>query len=131
MAYNNKPTKSRIPMRNASPARSRSVGKKRKISLRIKTGDEVLIRESKSDFPLERKNFLIMAAAAVLIVVGFMLMLGGSSIETEFNPDIFSTRRIVIGPTVAFLGFLLMGAAVIYMPRKRQQKVEADKNVES
>jgi hypothetical protein len=43
---------------------------------------------------------------------------GGSSIEGGFNPDIFSTRRIVVGPTVSFLGFLLMAFAIIYRPKK-------------
>lgn len=71
-------------------------------------------------FPLERTNFIIMIVSAVAIVLGFILMLGGSSTETEFNPDIFSTRRIVIGPTIAFLGFVAMGIGVIYLPRRRK-----------
>lgn len=55
----------------------------------------------------------------LLIVVGFLLMTGsGSSPEAGFNPDIFSTRRIVVGPTIAFLGFLLMAFAIIWQPRK-------------
>ena len=38
------------------------------------------------------------AVCAGLILIGFLLMLGGgSSVEGGFNPDIFSTRRIVIG----------------------------------
>ena len=64
-------------------------------------------------------NFILMAACAALIVIGFILMSGGgSSIEGGFNPDIFSTRRIVVGPTVSFLGFLLMAFAIIYRPKK-------------
>ena len=34
-----------------------------------------------------------------------------------FNPDVFSTRRIVVGPTLAFLGFLSMAFAIIWTPR--------------
>lgn len=67
-------------------------------------------------FPLTKKNFLIMAIAGVMIVAGFLLMLGGSSEPGEFNPDIFSTRRIVVGPTIAFLGFILMGVGIILRP---------------
>ena len=37
---------------------------------------------------------------------------GGSTIEEGFNPDIFSFRRIVVGPFIAFLGFLLMAFAI-------------------
>lgn len=58
-----------------------------------------------------------MAIAAAAILIGFLLMLGGSTTAQQFNPDIFSTRRIVIGPTIAFLGFVFMGFAIIYRPK--------------
>lgn len=67
--------------------------------------------------PLSRNNFVLMAVAGVMIVAGFLLMLGGSSTEQAFNPDIFSTRRIVVGPAIAFIGFILMAVAVWVKPR--------------
>jgi hypothetical protein len=70
--------------------------------------------------PFTRKNIYLMAGCVALIVIGFLLMLGGgSSVEQGFNPDIFSARRIVVGPTITFLGFLLMAFAIIYQPKKR------------
>ena len=60
-----------------------------------------------------------MAVAGVMIVGGFLLMLGGSSTTEAFNPDIFSTRRIVVGPAICFLGFLAMAIAVCLKPRKK------------
>mgnify|MGYP003505648251 CR=1 FL=1 len=72
---------------------------------------------SKFSFPLSKKNFLLMAIAGVLIILGFILMTGDSSTTEAFNPDIFSTRRIVIGPTIAFIA---MGVAIIYRPRKNK-----------
>ena len=77
-----------------------------------------LDRESGREFPLVKLNFILMAVAILVIVVGFLLMLGSPSTATEFNPDIFSTRRIVVGPTVAFLGFIFMGVAIMW-PVKR------------
>lgn len=68
--------------------------------------------------PLAKINFILMAIAGIMIVVGFLLMLGSSSTPEEFNPDIFSTRRIIIGPTIAFLGFLFMGFGIIYRSKK-------------
>ncbi|MDE5851100.1 MAG: DUF3098 domain-containing protein [Muribaculaceae bacterium] len=60
-----------------------------------------------------------MACCLALIVIGFLLMAGpGSSVEGGFNPDIFSTRRIVVGPAVTFLGFLLMAFAILITPKK-------------
>lgn len=73
---------------------------------------------SPSGMPLERGNFIAMAIAGALIVLGFILMLGGSSTVEQFNPDIFSVRRIVIGPAIAFIGFLAMGAAIIIDPKR-------------
>ena len=68
--------------------------------------------------PLQRANFIAMAIAGAMIVVGFLLMLGGSTTVDEFNPDIFSTRRIVVGPLIAFLGFVAMAAAIIIDPKR-------------
>lgn len=74
--------------------------------------------ESESQMPLLKKNFILMAIAGVLIVLGFCLMVGGSTDWDAFNPDIFSTRRIVVGPALAFIGFLFMGFAIMYSPKK-------------
>lgn len=60
-----------------------------------------------------------MAGAGAAIVIGFLLMLGPSTTAAGFEPDIFSTRRIVVGPGLAFLGFLFMAFAIIYRPRKK------------
>lgn len=70
--------------------------------------------------PFEKINYYLMGGCALLIIAGFLLMLGGgSTVEGGFNPDIFSTRRIVVGPGIAFLGFLLMAFAMIYQPKKK------------
>ena len=53
----------------------------------------------KERLPLTRLNFILMGAAILVIVVGFLLMTGEPSGADTFNPDIFSTRRIVVGPT--------------------------------
>lgn len=73
--------------------------------------------------PFTRLNYLLIAGCCLLIIVGFLLMLGGgSSVEGGFNPDIFSTRRIIIGPALAFLGFLLMAFAILADPEKSKKK---------
>lgn len=82
-----------------------------------KPGDIKKVEENQR--PFGRRNYIAMAVCLALIVVGFILMAGpGSSVEDGFNPDIFSTRRIVIGPAVTFLGFLLMAFAILITPKK-------------
>ena len=80
-------------------------------------GDIKKVEESQRAFG--RNNYIAMACCLALIVIGFILMSGsGSSVEQGFNPDIFSTRRIVIGPAVTFLGFLLMAFAILVKPSR-------------
>lgn len=68
--------------------------------------------------PFGRTNYIAMAVCLALIVIGFILMAGpGSSVEGGFNPDIFSTRRIVIGPAITFIGFLCMVFAILIKPK--------------
>ena len=46
-------------------------------------------------------------------VVGFLLMLGPDTTPEAYNPDIFSFRRIVLAPGIAFAGFVFMVYAIM------------------
>lgn len=71
--------------------------------------------------PFVKKNFLFMGISLLMIVAGFLLMTGSANGEgAGFNPDIFSTRRIVIGPAIAFLGFVAMAFAILYTPKNNK-----------
>ncbi|MDE5713566.1 MAG: DUF3098 domain-containing protein [Muribaculaceae bacterium] len=68
--------------------------------------------------PFSKVNYYMMGVCLAMIIVGFMLISGGgSTVENGFNPEIFSTRRIVVGPAISFLGFVLMAFAIIYKPK--------------
>ena len=41
-----------------------------------------------SNFPLTRINFVLMAICGAMIVIGFLLMLGGSNQLDQFNADL-------------------------------------------
>lgn len=74
----------------------------------------------KKNFAFDKMNYIICAISVLLIVFGFILMTGpASSVETGFEPDIFSTRRIVVAPMICFGGFLLMIVGILY-PRKKE-----------
>ena len=78
---------------------------------------------SASQQPFSKWNFFMIGCCGLLIIIGFLLMLGGgSSAENGFNPDIFSTRRIVVGPSLAFPGFLLMAFAIFIDPTKLKSR---------
>ena len=64
-----------------------------------------------------------------VVIIGFLLMSGAGSTETQFNPEIFSTRRIKVAPIVSFIGFIFMIYAVIRRPRKEESSLkESDNN---
>ena len=81
-----------------------------------------LERQPEGERALTKFNYTMMAAAGIVIVAGFLLMLGGGSTETEFNPEIFSWRRIAFGPGVAFIGFILMGVAIMCNNKRNTDK---------
>ena len=70
-------------------------------------------------FNLPKLNAILIAISLVIVVVGFALMVGAPSGATEYNPDIFSVRRITVGPMIALFGFLTMIVAILYKPRKK------------
>jgi len=55
----------------------------------------------------------ILSIAVVLIVVGYLLMAGPGSTDQQFNPGIFSTRRIVVAPALCLAGYLLIIVGII------------------
>ena len=70
--------------------------------------------------PFSKVNYWMMAGCVALIIIGFALMSGGGSPDgVTFNPDVFSTRRLVVGPAFAFFGFLLMAFAIMYKPKNK------------
>lgn len=82
-----------------------------------------LDRIKEDERPFTRINYYMMGGCLALIVLGFILMSGGgSTVENGFNPEIFSTRRIVVGPTISFLGFLLMAFAILWTPKGKHMK---------
>ena len=73
-------------------------------------------------FPLKKVNAIIMAVSAVLIVLGFILISGGAPKGDEFNPEVFSAIRIVVGPTVALLGFIGIGVGIMWSGTKEKEE---------
>lgn len=80
---------------------------------------KILKKVSPAERPFSKINFWMMGGCVCLIIVGFLLMSGGGSDDATFNPEVFSTRRIVVGPLLSFLGFLLMAFAIMWKPNKK------------
>lgn len=67
---------------------------------------------------LPKINLILIAVSFVIIVIGFCLMVGAPSGEEAYNPDIFSVRRITVGPMIALFGFVSMIFAILFRGKK-------------
>ena len=73
----------------------------------------------KEKFALGKNNFVLIAIGIIIIIVGLLLMTGPSSTETTFEPDIFSTRRVVVAPLICFVGFVFMIFAILFKSKDK------------
>ena len=67
---------------------------------------------------LPKLNLILIAVSVLIIIVGFALMAGEPSGEV-YNPDIFSFRRITVGPMIALFGFVFMLFAILFRGKKK------------
>lgn len=71
----------------------------------------------KKNFAFDKTNYILLAISMVIVVIGFLLMVGPNSSDTVFEPDIFSARRIKVAPIVCLVGFVSMIYAVVRKPK--------------
>jgi uncharacterized membrane protein len=74
--------------------------------------------ENNKQLRLGKINLVLIAVGFAIIVLGFVLMTG-STTGVDFNPDIFSTRRITVGPMVSFFGFIFIIFAILFKPKAK------------
>ena len=74
--------------------------------------------KGKLNFALGRENYKLLAIGFAVIVIGFLLMLGGKSESPDkFSDDIFSFRRITLAPIVVLAGFVFEIWAIMKKPK--------------
>lgn len=69
---------------------------------------------------MNKINYILIAVAVAVIIIGFVLMTGSPSTATEYNPDIFSFRRITLAPIVCLIGFILVIVGIMYKPKEKE-----------
>lgn len=78
--------------------------------------------QNKKVFAFDRMNFILLAIGMAVVVLGFILMSGSGSTETQFDPEIFSAQRIKVAPVVCLAGYLFIIYAIIRRPRDKQSE---------
>lgn len=78
-------------------------------------------KDKKFEMALEKSNYILLAIAFGIVIVGFLLMMGGRSNDPEvFNEAIYSFRRITLAPMVVLFGFLFGIYAIMKKPSKKE-----------
>ena len=77
----------------------------------------------KRPMPFCAKNYALMGAGLLVVVVGFILMSGGGDpTVTEFDESIYSVRRITIAPIMVLLGFVTVALGIILRFKRNNEE---------
>ncbi len=80
--------------------------------------------EKEKNFALGPENYRLMLIGFVVIVLGFVLMVGGGSDDPVhvFNEQMFNFRRITLAPILVLAGFVFEVYAIMKRPKKTNDK---------
>ncbi len=74
---------------------------------------------------LSNLNYVLILCGLAIIIVGFMLMVGGGSDDPNvFNAKMFSFRRITLAPIVVVAGFAFEVFAILWRPKNSRQNAK-------
>jgi len=74
--------------------------------------------EKKMQFAFGKENYKLLIIGFAIIILGFILMIGGKAESPDqFNPDVFSFRRITLAPLLVLGGFIFEIYAIMKKPK--------------
>lgn len=77
----------------------------------------------KSDFSVSPKGVRTILIGLILMVCGYILMIGGGSGDPAvFNDAMFDFRRMVASPVLVVLGIVIVIAAIMKRPSEKEDK---------
>lgn len=77
----------------------------------------------KRNLAFDKINFILIAVGMLIVIIGFILMSGGESTDTHYDPSIFNFTRIKLAPMISLFGFLSIIYGIIRKP-KDNEKIE-------
>jgi len=81
------------------------------------------VKQTNPGFAIAKENYVHMLIGFAIIMLGFLLMMGGKSSDPNvFNEkEIFSFRRITLAPIVVLAGFAFEIWAIMKKPKNTNQ----------
>jgi len=81
------------------------------------------IERESLDFPLQKENYILLIIGFAVIMLGFILMMGGKSDDPNvFNEEIFNFRRITLAPILVLFGFIFEIWAIMKKPKEEKSE---------
>jgi uncharacterized membrane protein len=69
---------------------------------------------TKEEIPFRKENYVYILSGLIVVIIGFLLMAGGGSENPQdFNPEIFSARRITFAPITVLVGFGIVMVGIL------------------
>jgi len=76
--------------------------------------------KSKFDFVFGKNNYILMIVGVVVMVIGYLCLVGGGSDNpNEFNDAIFSARRMVVAPLLIIAGLVIEIFSIMIKPKNK------------
>ena len=75
----------------------------------------------KADFAFSRENYVIMMVGLAVILLGFILMIGGGSDNPKvFNDAIFNFQHLTLSPILILIGYGIEIYAIMKTPKTQE-----------
>ena len=77
--------------------------------------NEIETQDVESKMPFTKQNYILMLIGFAVIILGFVLMVGGESKDpiNEFNYEMFNFQRITLAPVLVIAGFIFEVYAIM------------------
>jgi hypothetical protein len=92
---------------------------KKKVIVKEKTaGARAVEPEARSGFAFGKENYRLLLIGLALIVLGFLLMIGGGSKDPKvFSTGIFNFQRLTLAPLLILAGYVVEIFAIMKKPK--------------
>lgn len=75
-----------------------------------------------ANFSLPSRNVKIIGIGLLVMVLGFVLMIGGGSSDPNvFNPEMFNFRRLTLSPLLIVAGVIVIIVGIMKTPRNTEE----------
>ena len=78
------------------------------------------VTDNQKVMPFGKQNYILVLIGIALLVIGFLLMLGGGSDDPDvFNETMFNFQRLTLAPILVLAGFVVEIVAIFWKGKNK------------